>query len=249
MIPNKNLSILIVGATGATGRLLIAQLLSAGQRLKIIVRSTSHVPDTWHRNENITLIRVNDITCISLNEISEHLKDCRAVASCLGHSPNFKGIYGKPRELVNTTIQLLCSAILKNAPEIPVRFILMNTAGNSNRDLNEKVSFGQKILISLLRLLLPPHPDNEKAADYLRVKIGQKNPLIEWVIVRPDSLTDAERVSGYSLHTSPTRSAVFNPGQTSRINVAHFMARLLTDDTICAKWKGQMPVIYNNDKL
>lgn len=30
------------------------------------------------------------------------------------------------------------------------------------------------------------------------------------------------------VHPSPTRSAVFNPGRTSRINVAHFMADLVS---------------------
>ncbi|SHE69149.1 NAD(P)-dependent oxidoreductase [Pedobacter caeni] len=239
------MKILIVGASGATGKLLVAQLLSAGHRLKIIVRTTSNVPEAWSSNEYISLIRVNHITEISAHEMEVYLKDCEAVASCLGHNPNFKGIYGKPKKLVTDMVQLICETILKNAPEKSIGFVLMNTAGNSNRDLNEPVSFGQKIMIGLLRLLLPPHPDNEKAADYLRQKIGQSNPFIEWVAVRPDSLIDLEKVTTYSLHASPTRSALFNPGQTSRINVAHFMAQLLTDQAIWKNWKGQMPVIYN----
>jgi hypothetical protein len=100
-------------------------------------------------------------------------------------------------------------------------------------------------VIGLLRLLLPPHPDNEKAADYLRVNIGQNNPYIEWVAVRPDNLINEEIVSEYSLHISPTRSALFNSGKTSRINVGHLMARLITNGDLWNKWKGQMPVIYN----
>lgn len=39
--------------------------------------------------------------------------------------------------------------------------------------------------------------------------------------------------------------AIFAPGQTSRINVGHFMADLITRDDTWARWKGQMPVIYN----
>ncbi|QEH42917.1 hypothetical protein FW415_19405 [Chitinophaga sp. XS-30] len=77
------------------------------------------------------------------------------------------------------------------------------------------------------------------------VNIGQKDRFVEWVAVRPDSLFDEEEVSGYSLHASPTRDAIFNPGKTSRINVAHFMATLLTDDNTWKMWQGQMPVIYN----
>ena len=66
----------------------------------------------------------------------------------------------------------------------------MNTAGNSNRDLNEQISFAHNGVISLLRLLLPPHLDDEKAADYLRTKIGQNDEIIEWAVVRPDNLID-----------------------------------------------------------
>jgi hypothetical protein len=43
----------------------------------------------------------------------------------------------------------------------------MNTTGNRNRDLNEPISLRQKCVIVVLRLLLPSHVDNEKAADYL----------------------------------------------------------------------------------
>lgn len=177
--------------------------------------------------------------------MSEYIADCQAVASCLGHNLTRKGLFGKPRNLVTDTVRLLCEAILRTTPEKPINFVLMNTAGNSNRDRNEPISFGQKIVIALLRLLLPPHTDNEKAADFLRVNIGQRNPYIEWTVVRPDTLINEENVTGYSLHSSPIRSALFNPGKTSRINVGHFMARLILVDDIWNKWKGQMPVIYN----
>ena len=90
-----------------------------------------------------------------------------------------------------------------------------------------------------------PHVDNEKAADYLRTDIGQNDGDVEWAVVRPDALINEEKVSEYEVHPSPTRSTIFNPGKTSRINVAHFMADLITDDDTWNRWKGQMPVIYN----
>ena len=126
-----------------------------------------------------------------------------------------------------------------------VKFVLMNTSGNSNRDLLEPISFSQKCVIGLLRLLLPPHVDNEKAADYLRKEIGQKDKMIEWTAVRPDNLTEENEVADYEVHPSPIRSAIFDAGLTSRINVGHFMADLITDDDTWRKWKGKMPVIYN----
>ena len=121
----------------------------------------------------------------------------------------------------------------------------MNTSGNSNRDLSETISFGQQCVIWLLHWLLPPHIDNEEAADFLRTKIGQDDSTIEWVAVRPDGLVDEEEVTEYEIHPSPTRSAIFDAGTVSRANVGAFMARLITDHDLWMKWKGQMPVIYS----
>ncbi len=98
----------------------------------------------------------------------------------------------------------------------------------------------------MIRYLAPPHADNEDAADYLRTEIGHGHNDLQWVVVRPDRLTDEDGASEYETHQSPIRSAIFNPGTTSRINVACFMAKLLTNQETWQKWKGQMPVIYNS---
>ena len=111
----------------------------------------------------------------------------------------------------------------------------------------ERVSVAEKCVVGLIRLLVPPHLDNEQASKYLRRQIGQHDESIEWTIVRPDTLVDNDVVSGYEISPSPTRSAIFNAGQTSRINVAHFMADLVTEDAVWSSWKGQSPVIYNSD--
>jgi hypothetical protein len=47
------------------------------------------------------------------------------------------------------------------------------------------------------------------------------------------------------LGLSDAEMALHVSGFTSRINVGHFMADLITDDDTWYKWKGQMPVIYN----
>ena len=120
----------------------------------------------------------------------------------------------------------------------------MNTVANRNRDLKESIPFAQKCMIVVLRLLLPPHPDNEQAAEYLRTIIGQNDNAIEWVAVRPSALIDEDTASEIEVHPSPTRS-ILKDGQISRINVGHFMADLITNQDIWNKWKGQMPAIYN----
>jgi len=235
---------LVVGASGATGNQMVEQLLNLGQKVKVIVRLTGKTPDTWKNNDKISIIKAS-ISEISVDEMINYLIDCQSVASCLGHNLTLKGVFGKPRKLVTDAVRLLCNAIQKNSPEKPIKFVLMNTTGNRNRDLNESTTIGQKLVMGLIRLLVPPQLDNEKAADFLRVNIGQKNKFIEWVAVRPDTLINEDNVTDYELYASPIRSALFNPGKTSRINVGNFMSRLIVENDLWNKWKGQMPVIYN----
>lgn len=238
------MELLVVGATGATGRLLVQQLLHRGHRVRAVVRSPDTLPEALRDRDNLSVIGAS-VLDLSDIEMARHVEGCAAVASCLGHNLSLKGIYGRPRRLVTDATCRLCNAIKANRPETPVKFVLMNTAGNRNHDLDERVSFGERTALGLLRVLLPPQVDNEKAAEYLRVEIGRDDQEVEWVAVRPDTLVDLTEVTEYEAHSSPTRSALFNPGRTSRVNVAHFMADLITDQDTWNRWKGQMPVIYN----
>ena len=183
-------------------------------------------------------------------ELKDQVQGCRAVASCLGHNLNFNGMFGQPRRLVTDAVQRLCRAIeatKPNAKDTPVKFILMNTTGNQNMHAGEKVSLSQTLVIGLIRLLLPPHADNENAAGYLQSRLGAHQDDIEWVAVRPDSLIDEDSVTAYDAYESPTCSAIFDAGKTSRINVGSFMADLVTDPSTWDRRKGQMPVIYNKE--
>jgi hypothetical protein len=236
------MKVLVVGASGATGRLLVDQLLSQGIEVSAIVRSLDALPDK--PNLHKTQASVHTLTSI---EMAKHIKGCDAVASCLGHNLTFKGMFGKPRLLVTNTILCICNAIKSNKTESTVKVILMNTTGNSNRDIPEIVPLSQRFVITILRVLLPPHVDNEEAADYLRTQIGQYDKAIEWVAVRPDALTNEIDLTDYDVQTSPIRNAIFSSGATSRVNVAHFMAELITNENTWFKWKGKMPVIYNNN--
>lgn len=240
----KTSPILVLGASGATGRLLVNNLLEHEQLVRVIVRSTKKMPDELLANGRLTVIRGN-LLDLSDTELAEVVAGCRCIASCLGHNLTLRGIFGPPHRLVTEAVRRVCQVARANPQQTPIRFILMNTVANRNRDLPEPVSMKDKIVISLLRRFLPPHADNEKAAEFLRVEIGQSDEVIGWVAVRPDTLIDESTVSHYSLHPSPIRSAIFDPGSTSRINVAHFMASLIMDNEAWGKWRGRMPVIYN----
>lgn len=239
------MKILVVGASGATGSLLVKQLLDYGNSVRIVIRPDSNLPDAIANHENLTQTRAS-LLDLADSEIAGIVDGCDAIASCLGHNLNFKGIYGHPRNLVEDSVRRLCQALRAKDSNNSTKFVLMNTAGNSNRDIPERISLAETCVIWLIRLLVPPHADNERAADFLRTEIGPNDNRIEWAVVRPDTLTNEDEVTDYEIHSSPVRSAIFNAGTTSRINVAHFMAKLITDQKTWAEWKGKMPVIYNS---
>ncbi len=99
-------------------------------------------------------------------------------------------------------------------------------------------------MFGLLKAVLPPHADNVAAGDFLRGEVGDAAP-VEWVMVRPDALIDEVAPSEVVIVDRKMRSPISNPGKTSRINVACFMADLLVDAALWERWKFRTPVIYN----
>lgn len=241
------MTILVLGATGATGTHLTRYLLGQGHFVRVIVRSARRLAPDIRSHNNLRAIEANVLDLMP-SEMAKIVIDCDAVASCLGHTMSLKGILGAPRKLVTDAAKLVLAAIQLNSRSTPTKYVLMNTTGCSNRDLNEEISVAQRVVIAALRLILPPHVDNEEAADFLRVGIGQNSQQVQWSVVRPDTLIDSDDVSTYALHVSPIRSAIFDPGKTSRINVAHFMGSLMENDHLWNTWVGKMPVIYNSEE-
>jgi len=126
------MKVLVVGASGATGRLVVDQLISRGVEVNAIVRSLDALPDS----PNVFKIQAS-VHNLTSSEMATHIKDCNAVVSCLGHNLTFKGMFGKPRLLVTDTVRCICRAIKSNKTGSTVKVILMNTTGNSNRDIPE----------------------------------------------------------------------------------------------------------------
>lgn len=236
---------LVLGASGATGRLLVKILLQKGVEVIAIVRNANSLTNMDDSHPSLQIVEA-EISEILESDLAQYLTECEAVLSCLGHNLTFKGMFGHPKLLVTDAINKVVKTIESINTNNKIKIILMNTTGNSNRDISEKPPYSQRFVIFLLRLLLPPHVDNEKAADFLRLQVGQNDNNIEWSAVRPDGLIDEDQVSQYDVSASPTRNAIFDAGSTSRINVADFMSDLAVNSELWNEWKGKMPVIYNH---
>ncbi|HCP81803.1 MAG TPA: hypothetical protein DIT67_09505 [Octadecabacter sp.] len=233
---------LVVGATGATGSLLLEQLLFAGGQVRAIARSPEKLKDEVRSHPNMKVIRAS-VLDIPDAEMREHVRGCSAVVSCLGHVMDFKGVYGAPKLLCTDAVCHLCRAIEGNAPADPVRFILMNTVGAANPDIDAQRTLFDRVVLALLRRAIPPHRDNENALQHLHQDVGTSNQYIEWCAVRPDSLTNSE-VSQYEILPSPV-TGIFSGRPTARANVAHFMAALVSGTALWQQWKFQTPVVMN----
>jgi putative NADH-flavin reductase len=236
------MKVLVLGATGATGRLVVKKLIDSNVETKIVVRDIKKVSKDILNNKLFECVFGN-ISEFKKEKYLDLILDCDAMISCLGHNITFRGMFGKPRMLVTNSIRNICEAIETNKKN-KVKVILMNTTANINRKINEKYSLKDEMVLSLLGFALPPQKDNVEAAKYLSNIIGE-NTNIEWTAVRPDTLINEEKESEYEILESPKRSPVFDAGKTSRINVAHFMVELLLNEELWKKWKFKMPVIYN----
>lgn len=239
------MKVLVLGASGATGRLVLKRLLDKRIETKIMVRDPSKIPDNYRNSRFLECITGN-ITGLETDGYISLVTGCDAVISCLGHNITLKGVFGEPKMLVTDTLKKISEAIMTNGQE-KTKLILMNTAANRNSGIGEKYGMPDRVVLSLLYRFLPPQRDNVEAASFLVNEIGSEIPKFEWTVVRPDTLVDDENESGFEIHRSPIQSPVFKAGKTSRINVSSFMVSLLFDEKLWERWKFQMPVIYNKN--
>ncbi len=242
------MKVLVLGGTGATGRLVIGELLERGHGVVAIVRSAERVPEAVRAHERLRVM-VGTALDMDAEALAEIVSGCEACVSCLGHAVSVRGIWGPPYRLVRDSVRRVCEAAAAEgeARAAPFRVVLMNSTGC--RAPGERVSMAQRVVVGLVRVLVPPHADNESAARYLRglnLELGSGSGSgVEWCVVRPDGLTDAEGPSEAVIHPSPVRSAIFDPGKTSRANAARFMAELAAGGEAWQAWRGRSPVIYN----
>ncbi len=241
------MKVLVLGGNGATGFHIVEQLLENNVDVKTIVRNSAKLK-SLENQKNLEIITAS-ILEMDNAELSEVLDDVDAIVSCLGHNITLKGIWGRPHRLVTDAIRKVRESIRMKDTGKVTKLVLMSTTACLDVDAQEKFTTAEGIIIAIMRFLLPPQRDNEQAVNYLKHAIGKNDRNIEWIAVRPDTLTNEEEVTSYTVHNSPVRSPVFNSGKTSRINVGSFILNLVCANEQWKKWKYQMPVIYNETKL
>ena len=235
--------VLLLGGTGRTGGRVLEQLLERGVEVRAIVRSAERLPAGTAAHAGLTVVEA-DVLSLSQKELLDQVRGCDAVVSCLGHNTDLKGIFGQPHDLVTPVTERVCRAIAELQPATPVKFVLMSSVSvNRPNRLDTRRGAIERAAVAMLRALVPPARDNQNAADFLCDEIGQVDPFLLWVAVRPDTLLEGD-VSEYALHEGLV-SSLAKPDQTAMSNVAHFMCDLVTEPQVWDEWKGRLPVIVD----
>jgi nucleoside-diphosphate-sugar epimerase len=250
-IMSSPLTVLVVGATGGTGKHVVQQLLDHPMKptVKVIVRSKQRMLDalTSKDQDYGDRLSINEAVLLDLSdqEIEREMADVEAVVSCLGHTMDFKGIWGHPRKLVTESVQRLSTAMQKTAGK--KKFVLMGSDGVAHpAETDDLRTFTERTILAIIRFLIPPHADNEGAAAYL-YGLDKEKSNIEWTVVRPTDLIDGD-AGQYELYSKP-HGSLFGAGVATRVNVAKSMVALLTDEELWEEWKYGMPVIHDAEAV
>jgi putative NADH-flavin reductase len=229
--------VLVVGATGATGKHVVQMMLDQGHHVIALCRSKESMLKKLNDKTDMDRLEIYEasITQMDHNQLVSLTKDCDYVVSCLGHNMTFKAVFLKDRRLVRDACKKLTTAMPANC-----KFLLMGSDGVAQKGVDPKRKFGERTVLFLLRHLLPPHVDNEKAAAFLLN--ADKNDL-DWVIVRPTNLVDAEEASGKYTISEKAEASLFGDTFISRNDVGHFFVELMTTEETYTKYQHKMPVI------
>jgi NAD(P)H-binding len=192
MMMSRPFTTLVVGATGATGRHVVRQLLeqqheprvgsTAGVAMVIcLVRSRTDLLQALEYTTCPAGLVIYEGTVLELSDekLQPLIENVDAIVCCLGHTFSVAGIWGSPRRLVTDSIARLVQAIqqqrrraeelgLTKTKTTMIKVLLMSSDGVYIPHMDDpSTSWSGQFAFCLLRCFLPPHADNEAAAAYL----------------------------------------------------------------------------------
>lgn len=200
------MNLLVVGATGGTGRELVKQALAQGHTVTAFVRDSSKL-DVQHPNLKIVEGEVTDNTAVE-----RAVQGQDAAFSTLGSSSL------KKNPALIQGIDYIVQAMNKYGVQ---RFVYESALGVG--DSRERLNF-------IFRFVVIPLVLRNAIADHEEKESIIKNSSLDWVIVRPAGLTNGKHTGQYRHGESIQYGA-----EISRADVADFMLKQATDNTYVKK--------------
>lgn len=215
------MKILILGATGRTGKLILEEALNQGYQVNCLVREFERVK---RNNKNVKVIKGSPER---FSDLENAIKDCKAIISVLNISRKSDFPWSKLR-----TPPTFLSDVMKNVTSLPnknglERVVVCSAWGVAETEKEIPVWFKWFIKNSNIGVA---YKDHERQENEL------KNSKLNWTIVRPTGLTnfknDKKVIESYNNEPKPKLTI-------SRKNVAKFMVDALKREELIE----QTPVI------
>ena len=216
--------ILILGATGRTGRLLLNEAIKRGHRVTVLVGHRSSL------RTDPALLEVYEGTPLNKFTLADAMRGCDAVLSAL----NISRISDFPWAKLRTSkdfLSLSMHNIIDIAQAQHIRRIIIITAWGV-AETKKDIPFWFRWLINKSNIRYP-YLDHARQEDMLKLSD------INWTVIRPVGLTDSEKEKDIKVTLNNTpRPSLF----VSRRNVALFMLDVLEKNL----YNRQCPVISEN---
>jgi uncharacterized protein YbjT (DUF2867 family) len=197
------MKVLVLGATGGTGRLIVRDAVAKGHSVVALVRSkaSANLPDA----------RMIEGDARDEASLARAMDGCDTVVSALGTGIGFRKV-----DLLTVATHALVTAMMRNGVR---RLVCVSALGVGDSRGHGGFVFDR---LFLPLLLSQAYKDKERQEAAVRAS------ALDWVLVRPAMLTDdPARGSARAF----TELAGVKGGKIARADVARFVVEQLTTDT------------------
>lgn len=207
------MKLLIIGATGGTGRALVEEALAQGHVVTAFARKPQKITTSQDR---LTVAKGN---VLDYNSVDQAVQGKDAVLSALGHK----------RLFIKTTILSEGTRNIIKAMQIHhVKRLICETSLGIGESRWRMGLYYTLFVIPFITFFY--FRDKERQERYI------KQSSLDWIIVRPGQLTNGRKRGTYR-HGLNIGSILLTV-RISRADVADFMLKQLTDDSYLRKTPG-----------
>ncbi len=207
------MKVLVLGATGGTGRLIVREAMAKGHSVVALVRPRANAPD-------LAGARLIEGDARDEGALTRALEGCDAVVSSLGTA------ISPFREV--TLLSMATQALVAAMGQRHVRRLVCITGMGAGDSRGHGGFLYDRLILPLL--LRKVYEDKDRQEDVIRAS------SLDWVIVRPAVLND-EAARGHV--RAVTDLSGVHGGKIARADVACFVVDQLTDDT----WLRRTPLV------
>lgn len=199
------MKILILGATGRTGQLILKEALNQNYRVNCLVRDPKRINQ---KNSNLAVLKGSPL---SMSDLHKAIQDCDTVISVLNISRTSDFPWAKLRTPPNFLSEVMKNVISLTKKKAIKRLVVCSAWGIAETEKEIPIWFKWFIQNSNIGIA---YKDHERQESLL------KKSQLNWTIVRPTGLTNFKKEKKVieSYHNQPKPKLTI-----SRKNVAKFM--------------------------